>query len=144
MNFQIKRLVYIGAGILILPCNIYASGLVYNPQNTAFGGTNANAPQILMSKAQAQNETKDPNTKTPGSQQTAIERFQANLERRILDKIAREIVSGAFEGEGGDETGTFSTDDFSVTVNDENPDAVSVTIVEYATGSSTSIEVPKF
>lgn len=137
--------------IIITSCLALMSGastagdLVYQPQNTAFGGTNANAMQLLMSKAQAQDTTENPN-KTTSTPQTAIERFQASLERRILDQIAREIVSGVFPNDGGDisQLGTFSTDEFSITVNNDDPDIISLSITEFATGGETTMEIPKF
>ena len=134
------------SALMLLSFNASAGTLIYTPQNTAFGGNNASATQLLMSKAQAQDTTVDPEKNKPKIEKTEIERFQESLERRILDKIARDIVADMFgeEGENGNSTGTFSTDEFSVTVDEDNPDSVSIKIKEYATGSETSIEIPKF
>lgn len=131
--------------LLLAACNVAAGDLVYQPQNTAFGGNNASAAQLMMSKAQAQDTTENPN-KTVTATQTDMERFQASLERRILDQIAREIVNGVFDGSSDvlDDSGTFSTEDFAITVNNDNPDAISISITEFATGSETTMEIPKF
>lgn len=139
-----NRLLIISA-LLLSATGVTAGELVYQPQNTAFGGNNASATQLMMSKAQAQDTTENPN-KTTTTTQTALERFQASLERRILDQIAREIVTGAFNSDGDilDDAGTFSTEDFSITVNQDNPDSISVSIMEFSTGSETSLEIPKF
>lgn len=146
MNIQKISIITLASNLLLLSLSISAGTLVYTPQNTAFGGTNASATQILMSKAQMQDTTVDPEKNKPKVQKTEIERFQENLERRILDKIARDIVAGMFADNTGatEGIGTFSTDKFSVTVDEENTDSVSITIVEYATGSETVIEIPKF
>ncbi len=133
--------------LLIFSLNTTAGTLVYTPQNIAFGGTNANATQILMAKAQAQDVTVDPEKNKPKVEKTEMERFQESLNRRILDKIARDVVTNMFDDEtDGDSNsmGTYSTDEFSVTIDEENPDAMSIKIVEYATGNETSIEIPKF
>lgn len=132
--------------IALLSCQALAGELVYHPQNTAFGGDNASATQILMSKAQAQDTTEDPNKKITTSQ-TPLERFQNSLQSRILDQISREIVTGAFSsGDGSilNDTGTFSTDQFSITVNNDNPDSLAVSITDFATGNETVMEIPKF
>jgi curli production assembly/transport component CsgF len=144
----IKKIITLHASFLLLAGNALAGDLVYQPQNTAFGGNNAAATQILMSKAQSQDTTEAPAkasaTATP--QQTDIEKFKANLERRILDQIARQIMSGIFptDGSGLDQTGTFNTENYSITVNNDNPDAVTVTITDFATGGETTIDIPKF
>ena len=141
-------LIILTSAIIALSFTVSAGTLVYTPQNTAFGGNNASATQILLSKAQAQDTTVDPEKNKPKVEKTEIERFQESLERRILDKIARDVVTNMFgnEEENGNKegTGTFSTDEFSVTIDEDNPDAVSINIVEYATGNETSIEIPKF
>ncbi|RTZ67601.1 MAG: hypothetical protein DSZ29_00515 [Aquificaceae bacterium] len=147
MNIQKVSLMALLSSLLLFSLSTSAGTLIYTPQNTAFGGNNASATQMLMSKAQAQDTTVDPEKNKPKVQKTEIERFQENLERRILDKIARDIVTNMFTNSTDDSsegTGTFSTDQFSVTVDEENTDNVSITIVEYATGNETKIEIPKF
>lgn len=140
-----KKLLLLAASLILPLTHAGAGELVYQPQNTAFGGNNASATQLLISKAQSQDTTENPN-KTISTQQTALERFQASLERRVLDQIAREIVSGAFDTDNSilDDAGTFSTDEFSITVNNDNPDAISISITEFSTGSETTMEIPKF
>lgn len=140
-----KKLLLLAASFILPLTHVWAGELVYQPQNTAFGGNNASATQVLMSKAQSQDTTENPN-KTTTAPQTALERFQASLERRVLDQIAREIVSGAFDTDNSilDDAGTFSTDEFSITVNNDNPDAISISITEFASGSETVMEIPKF
>lgn len=140
-----KRLTLLS--ISLISSHLYAADLVYTPQNTAFGGNNANTTQLLMNKAQAQDTLKAPQTaSTSSTQQTAIERFQASLERRILDQIAREIVSGVFPDNGNSlmDNSDFTTEEFSIKVNNDDPDVISVSITEFASGSETTMEIPKF
>lgn len=147
MSIKKNSLIIAFNASILLSFSVSAGSLVYSPQNTAFGGNNANATQILMSKAQAQDTLENPRKNKPKVEKTEIERFQEGLERRILDKIARDIVGSMFEEEGGAENSnknTFSTDEFSVSIDDDNFDSVSVKIIEYATGNETSIDIPKF
>lgn len=142
-----KNIIAFNLGLLLLASNSFAGDLVYQPQNTAFGGGNGTAAQILMSKAQAQDTTENPKkVTTTTTPQTEVEKFKANLERRILDQMARQIISGVFpnDGSGLDETGTYSTDEFSIIVNNDNPDVISLSITEFATGAETNIDIPKF
>lgn len=143
-----KPIIFLALGLCFSAQAAMANGLAYSFQNTAFGGDNASATQLALTKAQSQDTTEKPKSAetSTSTQQTAMDRFKDNLERRILDQIAREIVNGVFpdSGSGLDEAGTFVTDEFSISVNNDDPDIVSVSIVEFATGSETSLEIPKF
>lgn len=94
MKLYLKSIIITSCLALIAGVSV-AGDLVYQPQNTAFGGTNANATQLLMSKAQTQDTTENPN-KTTSTPQTAIERFQANLERRILTRLHVKSLAACF------------------------------------------------
>lgn len=120
---------------------VIAGELVYQPQNSSFGGSAATT-QILMSKASAQNTLKDPEVED----QTELDKFKDQLERRILSLLARAVVDGLYDidEEGFGDGGTFSTDDFSVSVLTDNPDVLVVEINEVSTGDVTSIEIPQF
>lgn len=140
-----NKLLFISILLLTISSATATAGeMVYQPQNTAFGGNNASATQLMLSKAQAQDTTENPDIGSTG--QTALDRFKDSLERRILDQIARGIVNDAFNSDGDilDDAGTFSTEDFSIMVDQDNPDAISVSITEFSTGSETIMEIPRF
>lgn len=131
----------LGFGLIILCCNqSIASELVYTPQNSAFGGS-ASDTQVLLSKANAQNTHKDDSN----SSKTALERFQEQLERRILNMIAANIVNDLFDDEDGfSNDGVFATDDFSVSVLSDTEEGLTVEINDIATGATSTIEIPQF
>lgn len=114
-----------------------ASDLVYQPQNSAFGGS-ASATQILMSKANAQDTTKEDKV-----EKTALEKFQTQLESSILRAITRKIT-GSFSEEDEDLTGqVLSSDEFSVTVLTDNDESIVIELHDLATDTVTTLTIPK-
>lgn len=131
--------------VLLFAQSLQASPLVYSPTNIKFGGLSPDASSVLFSQAQAQSTHKDPNAIDPFAEKTQLERFQEALERRILDILAGQVIEDAFGsfGEGGlGNGGTFSTDEFSVTINTNNPDVIVVGITDLLGGGETTIEIP--
>jgi len=130
------RLSQVVIALATLTMSAQATELTYRPINPSFGG---NSPQgnFLIGKAQSQNKHK-----APVVDRNAIDSFQDSLERRVLSQMAREIVDTSF-GEGDfSEGGTFSTDMFSIEVDNSDPFVVIVTIINKDTGEETIIEMP--
>ncbi|MFC3415122.1 curli production assembly/transport component CsgF [Algoriphagus hitonicola] len=118
--------------------------LVYRPQNPAFGGDTFNY-QWLLSSAEAQNTTRDPNdlSNDPfGFQQDPLQDFSETLNRQILSRLARDIVDRQF---GEDEIGEGSYDlgDFQIEINNSGS-GLNITITDVLSGATTNIEVPFF
>jgi len=121
--------------------SILSNDLVYRPQNSAFGGSPA-ATQVLMSKASAQNITKDPNKKDR-QQKTQIERFEEQLERSILRKLSNSITD-SFDEDSEDLTGKiFNTDEFSVNILTDNAESIELQIENFIDGTLTTLTIPK-
>jgi len=114
-----------------------ASEIVYTPINPTFGGNALNG-SFLLGKANAQNEFAQ-------DAANSADRFEQRLENAILSQLARRIVDAAFgTGSGGDlgEGGTFITGDFSIDIDNSDPQNIIVTITNLLTGEVTIIEVP--
>jgi curli production assembly/transport component CsgF len=119
----------------------FANDLIYHPQNSAFGGS-AGTTQVLLSKASAQNITKDPNKKER-QQKTQIERFEEQLERSILRKLSTTITD-SFDEESEDLTGKiFNTDEFSINIVTDNVESIELQIENFLDGTLTTLTIPK-
>jgi curli production assembly/transport component CsgF len=113
----------------------YAQRLVYQPKNPAFGGNTFNY-QWMLSSAQAQDTQID-----PASQVDPMDEFADNLNRQVLNRLAREIVDLQFGMDDFSE-GSYNLGDYRVNVNDGGSGII-VTIVDSRTGGSTVVEVPR-
>ena len=121
-----------------------AQQLVYQPINPAFGGDTFNY-SWLLSSAQAQDSTVDPNaTSTTSSFQraTSIETFQQQLNSQLLSQLSRNLVTNQF-GEEGLEDGTFNIGSLEVNVV-TGLDGVTISILDINTGESTEVIIPFF
>lgn len=115
-----------------------ASDLRHQFTNPNFGGPSFNA-QPLLNSAVLQNDFAN----AQDDAATALEDFQNRLDRALLNRLSREIVSKAF-GEDSDLTaGTFSSGSFEIEIT-EDLDGVTIGVVDSVTGDSTTVEVPFF
>ncbi len=115
-----------------------ASDLRHQFINPNFGGSSFNA-QPLLNSAVLQNDFANAQEDAA----TALEDFQNRLDRALLNRLSREIVSKAF-GEDSDLTaGTFSTGSFEIEIT-EDLDGVTIGVVDSVTGDTTTVEVPFF
>ena len=124
---------------LMLLSNTKASEIIYKPINPSFGGSPLNGA-FLLGKAQSQNDHKDNN----GFNNDPLSRFQENLQRNILNQLAREVAGLAFGEDGLGDGGTFETNGFSIEIITTNPDMITIRITNTETGEVTIIEVPVF
>jgi len=125
---------------------IHSNGqdLVYTPKNPAFGGNPYNY-SWLMSSAQAQDTYKSPQETSDrygyyGSD--PVDDFAESLNRQILSRLSREIVTRQF-GEEALEEGTYILGDYQIDVGNST-DGINITIVDNSTGATTTVSVPYF
>lgn len=122
---------------LFLAAGIQAQDLVYTPKNPAFGGQTFNY-QWLLSSAQAQNDTKNPEV-NERRDKTSTEQFTESLNRQLLSRLSRQLLNNQF-GEEGLEEGTFQIGDFQVDISQDVGGMV-ITIYD-GQGGETQIVVP--
>ncbi len=130
--------------LLFIAINGAAQDFVYTPKNPAFGGNTFNY-QWLLSSAQAQDTYKSP-------EQQAISRysygldpvkdFAESLNRQILNNLSREIVRRQF-GEDALQAGTYIVGDYQIEIGDAIS-GINITILDNATGATTTVSVPYF
>jgi curli production assembly/transport component CsgF len=119
-----------------------ATELVYTPVNPSFGGSPLNG-SVLLSAAQAQNKTKDPDAPKPltSTQQTSLQQFNDILERSVLSRLASAATSGIMGANGQLIPGTVSTGNFNIQISDLGGGMLQVTTTDKVTGASTSFQV---
>lgn len=117
-----------------------AQDLVYQPINPSFGGNPFNSAHLL-GVAGAINDYKDPSAKTAtGSSQSDL--FARQLQSRLLSALSSQITDAIF-GENPQENGNVNFGGQQISWV-RTLEAVTVTIVDDATGAETVIEVPTF
>ena len=113
--------------------SVSASELVYTPVNPVFGGNPLNGTWLL-GNAQAQN---DHSTPSPGlgsgyTGSTALERFTAQLESRLLSDLMTNIQTG--------QTCTLTTSTFIIEIQDNaNSGILSILVTDRTTGEVSEI-----
>jgi len=136
MNVSV-RLAAVAAGIIIA-CASPASAQqqVYTPINPSFGGNPFNSAHLL-GIANAQNNFKDPNAPSSGSQSQI---FANQLQSRLLAALSNNIVNEIF-GPNALNNGTIDFGGQTISwVNELGQ--ITVTITDDASGQSTTIVVP--
>ena len=117
--------------------------LVYTPTNPAFGGYYYNY-QWMLSSAQAQDTYKDKSQVDPYSryESNPVDDFAESLNRQILSRLSREIVTRQF-GEDALDEGSYLLGDYQININNTD-DGISIVIVDAGTGATTTVSVPYF
>jgi curli production assembly/transport component CsgF len=142
---MIKKSLIFSIGILLcLSLGVTQSGageLTYQPVNPNFGGNPFNAAPLLAN-ANAQNNFKDPEVEARRTSRSSAESFQERLDRSILSRLSRDLVTQAF-GEDAIGDGTFDTGVNTIDIV-TGLDATVITITDNETGEVTSVEVPFF
>jgi curli production assembly/transport component CsgF len=119
-------------------CAAWATELVYTPVNPNFGGSPLNG-STLLSQAQAQNKSKDPDAES--SKQSALQQFNDSLQRAVLGRVASALTSNIVGADGKLIPGTIETSDFTINIVDTGGGTLTVTTTDKTTGASTSFEV---
>ena len=135
-----KHLFLLLAGLL-LHAAAAAQDFVYEPKNPAFGGGNTFNYSWLLSSAQAQNTTEDPNARPGLNTRDPLQDFQANLNRQILSQLTQRFVTSQFGGSGPVQEGTYVVGVYQIQV---TPSGAGVTIVitDTSTGGQTTVTIP--
>lgn len=123
-----------------LSSELKAQDFVYEPKNSAFGGSYLNYSWLLNS-ANAQNTFEDP-SQTSGLQRDPLEDFQQNLNRQILNQLSRRIIQSQF-GEEGLQDGNYTLGSYQIEIGSDGG-GVNINIYDNSTGNSTSVVVPYF
>jgi len=111
-----------------------ASELVYTPINPSFGGSPLNG-QWLLDSANAQNRFEE--------EIDLMEEFEEMLNRQILLRITRNVITEAFGEEDVFYPGHYEVGNYAI---DISTDGVVITVVmtDMITGDSTTIVVPYY
>jgi len=140
-----KAFVIAIAMILLAGSRIYAQDFVYTPKNPAFGGNPYNYSWMLNS-AESQNtiEAPDEDSYDPYSSRSSssVDDFAESLNRQILSRLSRELVTRQF-GEDALTEGSYVLGDYQIDIGDSDA-GINITVVDNVTGSTTTVEVPYF
>lgn len=126
--------------LFVFSNNIYASELLYTPNNPSFGGFSGNG-SVLLNQANAENDFKDPDAVDPFASGSTLDNFKETLNRQILSQLAAKIVTDAF-GSSGSASGVYTTTDYKIEIDTSDPNITKIHITELATGSLSTIEIP--
>nr|WKN34043.1 curli assembly protein CsgF [Tunicatimonas sp. TK19036] len=129
------------AMLLASAITLCAQDFVYQPQNPAFGGSYLNYSWMLSS-AQAQNGFTDSNGAGSSFDRDPLEDFEESLNRQILSRISRELISDQF-GEEGLEEGIYEIGSYKINVS-PGDEGIQIRILDTTTGSETTVTAPYF
>ena len=142
MSHRVSRVLLAFASALALWSGAAgASELVYVPVNPNFGGSPSNAPGLLAIASATNKHGLQSGLGASSLNQTPLEQFNQTLERTVLNQLASAATSKLMGQDGKLTPGTFSTENFIITVTDMGGGVLRVTTTEKATGIVTSFEV---
>ncbi len=149
INFKkpyiMKRIFLFITGLLfLLSTQSKAQQFVYQAKNPAFGGNPYNY-SWMMSSAQAQDTYKastDGTDSYSGYSSNPVDDFAESLNRQILSRLSRELVTRQF-GEEALAEGTYILGDYQIDISDSDG-GMDITIVDNTTGATTNVQVPYF
>jgi curli production assembly/transport component CsgF len=118
----------------------HATELVYVPVNPNFGGSPLNG-STLLSQAQAQNRTKDPDLGSGNGKLSALEQFNDSLQRAVLGRLAAAATSNVVGSDGTLKAGTIETNDLLISVIDLGGGSYRIVTLEKNTGKVTSVDL---
>jgi curli production assembly/transport component CsgF len=118
-----------------------ASELVYVPVNPNFGGAPSNGPGLLGSASATNRHGQSGLGGASPLNQTPLDQFNQTLERMMLSQLASAATSKLMGSDGKLLPGTFSTENFVITVTDLGGGQLRVTTTDKTTGAVTSFEV---
>ncbi len=118
-----------------------ASELVYVPVNPNFGGAPSNGPGLLGAASATNKHGLSGLGGSSPLNQSPLEQFNQTLERMMLSQLASAATSKLMGSDGKLVPGTFSTENFVITVTDLGGGLLRVTTTDKATGAVTSFEV---
>lgn len=141
---KMKKLFLMLGITLVFAGLTHAQDLIYSPKNPAFGGNPYNYSWMLSS-AESQNTIEAPDTDSDlyGSYgSNPVDDFAESLNRQILSRLSRELVTRQF-GEDALAEGSYVLGDYQIDIGDSDG-GINITIVDNTTGATTTVEVPYF
>jgi len=118
-----------------------ASELVYVPVNPNFGGSPLNGSNLLSMASATNKHGQQSGLGGSSLNQTPLQQFNQTMERMVLSQLASSATSKLMGQDGKLVPGTFTTENFIITVTDLGGGVLRVTTTEKATGVTTSFEV---
>ncbi|MEO7494083.1 MAG: curli assembly protein CsgF [Massilia sp.] len=128
-------------GLVLASGFTHATELVYVPVNPNFGGSPNNAPGLLAIGSATNKHGLQSGLGGSSLNQTPLQQFNQTLERMVLSQLASAATSKLMGQNGKLVPGTFTTENFIITVTDLGGGILRVTTTEKATGVVTSFEV---
>lgn len=129
--------------LLSLPIITSGQSMVYKPLNPAFGGDTFNY-NWLLSSAQAQDKTKDPNAPSSVSSlrnTDPLQNFESAISSQLLNSLARNLYGRQF-GEDGLQEGVYQFGNLTVDVR-PGTEGLIIRITD-GKGGETMLTVPYF
>jgi curli production assembly/transport component CsgF len=139
MFHRISRVVV--CGLALAGSFTHATELVYVPVNPNFGGAPNNAPGLLSIASATNKHGLQSGLGGSSLNQTPLQQFNQTLERMVLSQLASSASSKLMGQDGKLIPGTFTTENFIITVTDLGGGILRVSTTEKATGVVTSFEV---
>lgn len=118
-----------------------ATDLVYQPVNPAFGGYPANGQHLLATATATNNHAGKDGLGRSLLDQSPLAQFNQTLERTVLSQLAAAATSKLTGSDGKLLPGTFSTENFTISVTDLGGGMLRITTTDKATGAATTFEV---
>lgn len=128
----------------VISFDSFGQRMTFRFTNPAFGGDTFNY-QWMLSSAQAQDTFEDPRgsaTDRFGLNRDPLTSFSEDLNRQILSRLSRELVSRQF-GENEINEGNYILGDYQINIGNTGS-GLNITITDFRTGASTVVEVPFF
>jgi curli production assembly/transport component CsgF len=132
---------YLVCGLVLWSAAARASEIVYVPVNPNFGGSPSNGPGLLASASATNRHGQSGLGGSSPLSQTPLEQFNQTLERMMLSQLASAATSKLMGSDGKLLPGTFSTENFIITVTDLGGGLLRVTTTDKSSGAVTSFEV---
>ena len=128
-------------GVLLWSGAACATELVYVPVNPNFGGSPLNAPGLLASATATNKHVAQGGLGSSALNQSPLAQFNQTLERMVLSQLATSATSKLMGPDGKLIPGSFTTENFIITVTDLGGGVLRVTTTDKASGAVTSFEV---
>ena len=139
------KLIIAAALACFFTVEVYATDLVYGPNNPSFGGNPSNGI-VLLNQAQATNKHKEaipvsPSSSSLSSQQSALKQFNDMLSRSILGQLASAATSSVIGTNGKLSPGAVETGNFKINIVDLGGGKIQITTTDKTSGESTEFVV---
>lgn len=128
--------------LFVISSNLYASEMVYVPNNPSFGGSPSNAPGLLAVASSTNKHTEGSKSATSLQlNQSPLAQFNQTLERNVVNQLASAATSKIIGRDGKLTPGTLSTGNFTISIIDSGGGTLQVTTTDKVTGAITSFVV---